>query len=138
VTRRILLGTYALSAGYYDAFYGQAQKVRTLVIDDFRRAYSEVDVLVTPTSPTTAFAVGEKANDPLAMYLSDICTIPSNLAGDPAISVPSGLDSSGLPIGFQILAPALGEAVMFRVARAVEALSGFDRRPALATSEGAA
>jgi aspartyl-tRNA(Asn)/glutamyl-tRNA(Gln) amidotransferase subunit A len=138
VTRRILLGTYALSAGYYDAFYGQAQKVRTLVIDDFRRAYSEVDVLVTPTSPTTAFAVGEKTNDPLAMYLSDICTIPSNLAGDPAISVPSGLDSAGLPIGFQVLAPALGEAVMFRVARAVEVLSGFAPRPALATSEGAA
>jgi aspartyl-tRNA(Asn)/glutamyl-tRNA(Gln) amidotransferase subunit A len=138
VTRRILLGTYALSAGYYDAFYGQAQKVRTLVMEDFRRAYSEVDVLVTPTSPTTAFAVGEKANDPLEMYLSDICTIPSNLAGDPAISVPSGLDSSGLPIGFQVLAPALGEAVMFRVARAVEALSGFDLRPALATSKGAA
>ena len=138
VTRRILLGTYALSAGYYDAFYGQAQKVRTLVIDDFRRAYSEVDVLVTPTSPTTAFAVGEKANDPLAMYLSDICTIPSNLSGDPAISVPSGLDSDGLPIGFQVLAPALGEAIMFRVARAVEQLSGFAARPALANSAGAA
>ncbi len=138
VTRRILLGTYALSAGYYDAFYGQAQKVRTLVINDFRRAYAEVDVLVTPTSPTTAFAVGEKAGDPLAMYLSDICTIPSNLSGDPAISVPCGLDSSGLPVGFQVLAPALGEAVMFRVAKAVERLSRFTARPALATSEGAA
>ncbi|HEX5630629.1 MAG TPA: Asp-tRNA(Asn)/Glu-tRNA(Gln) amidotransferase subunit GatA [Acidimicrobiia bacterium] len=138
VTRRILLGTYALSAGYYDAFYGQAQKVRTLVIEDFRRAYSSVDVLVCPTSPTTAFAVGEKANDPLAMYLSDICTIPSNLSGDPAISVPSGLDSDGLPIGFQVLAPALGEAMMFRVARTVEALAGFDTRAALAHSEGAA
>jgi aspartyl-tRNA(Asn)/glutamyl-tRNA(Gln) amidotransferase subunit A len=137
VTRRILLGTYALSAGYYDAFYGQAQKVRTLVIEDFRRAYAEVDVLVTPTSPTTAFLVGEKANDPLAMYLSDICTIPSNLAGDPAISVPTGVDSSGLPIGFQVLAPALGEGVMFRVARAVETLSEFTARPGLATSEGA-
>ncbi len=137
VTRRILLGTYALSAGYYDAFYGQAQKVRTLVIEDFRRAYAEVDILVCPTSPTTAFAVGEKANDPLAMYLSDICTIPSNLAGDPAISVPTGLDSSGLPIGFQVLAPALGESVMFRVARAVEMLSGFTARPALAHSRGA-
>ena len=137
VTRRILLGTYALSAGYYDAFYGQAQKVRTLVIDDFHRAYGAVDVLVCPTSPTTAFAVGEKANDPLAMYLSDICTIPSNLSGDPAISVPSGLDSAGLPIGFQVLAPALGEAVMYRVARAVESLSGWDARPALAHSRGA-
>ncbi len=138
VTRRILLGTYALSAGYYDAFYGQAQKVRTLVIEDFRRAYAECDVMVTPTSPTTAFLVGEKADDPLAMYLSDICTIPSNLSGDPAISVPSGLDSLGLPIGFQVLAPALGEATMFRVARAVEQSSGFTARPALASSKGAA
>jgi aspartyl-tRNA(Asn)/glutamyl-tRNA(Gln) amidotransferase subunit A len=138
VTRRILLGTYALSAGYYDAFYGQAQKVRTLVIDDFRRAYEQVDVLALPTSPTTAFRVGERADDPLAMYLSDICTIPTNLAGDPGISVPVGLDDSGLPIGFQLLAPALGEAVLFRVAEAVESLVGFDARPALASSEGAA
>ena len=138
VTRRILLGTYALSAGYYDAFYGQAQKVRTLVSEDFKEAYSQVDVLVTPTSPTTAFSVGERANDPLAMYLSDICTIPSNLSGDPAISVPVGLDDDGLPVGFQVLAPALGEGLMFRVAAEVERLSGFDARPALASSEGAA
>ncbi|HSM01390.1 MAG TPA: Asp-tRNA(Asn)/Glu-tRNA(Gln) amidotransferase subunit GatA [Acidimicrobiia bacterium] len=138
VTRRILLGTYALSAGYYDAFYGQAQKVRTLVSEDFKDAYSQVDVLVTPTSPTTAFAVGERADDPLAMYLSDICTIPSNLSGDPAISVPVGLDDDGLPVGFQVLAPALHEGVMFRVAVEVERLSGFDARPALASSEGAA
>jgi aspartyl-tRNA(Asn)/glutamyl-tRNA(Gln) amidotransferase subunit A len=138
VTRRILLGTYALSAGYYDAFYGQAQKVRTLVIEDFARAYAQVDVLVTPTSPTTAFKVGDKAGDPLAMYLSDIFTIPANLSGDPGISVPIGLDPAGLPIGFQILAPALGEAALFRAARAVEVLAGFDARPPLATSEGAA
>jgi aspartyl-tRNA(Asn)/glutamyl-tRNA(Gln) amidotransferase subunit A len=138
VTRRILLGTYALSAGYYDAFYGQAQKVRTLVVDDFRRAYRQVDVLVTPTSPTTAFGLGSRADDPIAMYLSDVCTIPSNLSGDPAISVPVGLDDAGLPIGFQVLAPALGEEVMFRVARAVEVLSEFRARPALATSEGVA
>jgi len=138
VTRRILLGTYALSAGYYDAFYGQAQKVRTLVIEDFRRAYQDVDVLVTPTSPTTAFAVGARTDDPLSMYLSDVCTIPSNLSGDPAISVPVGLDDAGLPVGFQILAPALGEPMLFRVARAVERLVGFDARPALASSEGAA
>ncbi|MEX0826900.1 MAG: Asp-tRNA(Asn)/Glu-tRNA(Gln) amidotransferase subunit GatA [Acidimicrobiia bacterium] len=137
VTRRILLGTYALSAGYYDAFYGQAQKVRTLVMEDFKKAYAEVDVLVTPTSPTTAFEVGERADDPLAMYLSDICTIPSNLSGDPAVSVPVGLDEDGLPVGFQVLAPALGEAVMFRVAAEVERLSGFDIRPELASSEGA-
>ncbi len=138
VTRRILLGTYALSAGYYDAFYGQAQKVRTLVIEDFAGAYEEADVLVTPTSPTTAFPVGERADDPLAMYLSDICTIPSNLAGDPGISVPIGLDEAGLPIGFQVLAPALGEPTLFRTARAIEALAGFEARPALASSEGAA
>jgi aspartyl-tRNA(Asn)/glutamyl-tRNA(Gln) amidotransferase subunit A len=133
-----LLGTYALSAGYYDAFYGQAQRVRTMVIEDFRRAYDRVDVLVTPTSPSTAFALGERTADPLAMYLSDICTIPTNLAGDPGISVPVALDAAGLPIGFQILAPALGEAVLFRAAQAVERLSEFTDRPGLATSEGAA
>ncbi|MDX1689841.1 MAG: Asp-tRNA(Asn)/Glu-tRNA(Gln) amidotransferase subunit GatA [Acidimicrobiia bacterium] len=138
VTRRILLGTYSLSAGYYDAFYGQAQKVRTLVARDFAAAYERVDALVSPTSPTTAFPLGAKTADPLAMYLSDVCTLPSNLAGDPAISVPTALDRSGLPIGFQVLAPTLGEPVMFRVARAVEALAGFDARPGLATSEGAA
>jgi len=137
VTRRILLGTYALSAGYYDAFYAQAQKVRTLVIEDFRRAYAEVDVLVCPTSPTTAFRVGERTDDPLAMYLSDVATVPTNLSGDPAISVPVGLDGDGLPIGFQVLAPALGESAMFRAAAAVEALSGFDARPPSATSEDA-
>jgi aspartyl-tRNA(Asn)/glutamyl-tRNA(Gln) amidotransferase subunit A len=131
VTRRILLGTYALSAGYYDAFYGQAQKVRTLVLEDFARAYSQVDVLVTPTSPTTAFRLGAKTQDPLSMYLSDVCTIPSNLAGHPAVSVPVGLDDSGLPIGFQVMAPALGEATMFRVAAEVERLAGFTSRPGL-------
>ncbi len=138
VIRRILLGTYALSAGYYDAFYGQAQKVRTLVIEDFKQAYQQADVLVTPTSPTTAFKVGERTDDPLAMYLSDICTIPSNLSGDPGISVPIGVDDDALPIGFQVLAPALGEPIMFQVAKAVETLAGFDARPELANSEGAA
>ena len=138
VTRRILLGTYALSAGYYDAFYGQAQRVRTLVVREFAAAYERFDALVTPTSPTTAFPVGARADDPLAMYLSDVCTIPSNLSGDPAISVPVGLDESGLPIGFQVLGPALGDDTVFRVARAVESLVGFEARPALATSEGAA
>jgi aspartyl-tRNA(Asn)/glutamyl-tRNA(Gln) amidotransferase subunit A len=135
VIRRILLGTYALSAGYYDAFYGQAQRVRTLVRRDFAAAYEKVDVLVSPTSPTTAFAVGEKSADPVAMYYSDVCTIPSNLSGDPALSLPVGLDGAGLPIGFQVMAPALGEAVMFRVAAAVEQLVAFTDRPALATSE---
>ena len=98
VIRRILLGTYALSAGYYDAFYGQAQRVRTLVRQDFTEAYQSVDVLVSPTSPTTAFPVGARSTDPIAMYYSDVCTIPSNLSGDPAISIPVGLDDAGLPI----------------------------------------
>ncbi len=138
VTRRVLLGTYALSAGYYDAFYGQAQKVRTLVIRDFEQAYAEADVLVSPTSPTTAFCIGDRTEDPLSMYLSDVCTIPSNLAGDPAISVPVGLDGQGLPIGFQILAPALGEPVLFRVARAVEDLANFEARPGLTAGEAGA
>jgi aspartyl-tRNA(Asn)/glutamyl-tRNA(Gln) amidotransferase subunit A len=131
VTRRILLGTYALSAGYYDAFYGQAQRVRSAIREDFARAYGQVDVLVSPTSPTVAFKAGERTEDPLAMYLSDICTIPCNLSGDPAISVPIGLDSQGLPVGFQVMAPALGEPMMYRVAAAVEELAGFDVRPDL-------
>ena len=135
VIRRVLLGTYALSAGYYDAFYGQAQRVRTLMQRDFAAAYESVDVLISPASPTTAFRVGEKTSDPLAMYYSDVCTIPSNLAGHPAISVPVGLDGEGLPIGFQVMAPALGEEALFRVAAEVERLAAFDRRPGLATSE---
>ncbi len=129
VTRRILLGTYALSAGYFDAFYGQAQKVRSLLQDEFYEAYKRVDVLVSPTSPTTAFRLGERTQDPLAMYMSDICTIPSNLSGHPAVSVPIGLDRRGLPIGFQIMAPALGEEVMLAVAAEVERLAGFDALP---------
>ncbi len=120
VKRRIMLGTYALSAGYYDAYYGQAQRVRTLVIRDFDTAYRDFDVLLTPTTPTTAFAFGDKTGDPLSMYLSDVCTIPTNLAGHPAMSVPFGTGADGLPVGVQILAPALGEQVMFRAARAVE------------------
>ena len=120
VKRRIMLGTYALSAGYYDAYYGQAQRVRTLIIDDFRSAYERFDVLLSPTSPTTAFEIGAKAADPLAMYLSDICTIPTNLAGHAAISVPFGVDRQGLPIGVQVLADALGEPTMFRVAQVLE------------------
>jgi aspartyl-tRNA(Asn)/glutamyl-tRNA(Gln) amidotransferase subunit A len=131
VIRRILLGTYALSAGYYDAFYGQAQKVRSAIQGDFARAYGIVDVLVSPTSPTVAFEAGARVDDPLAMYLSDICTIPSNLAGHPAISIPIGLDHQNLPIGFQVMAPALGETVMFQVAAAVERLAGFAERPVL-------
>ena len=129
VTRRILLGTYALSAGYFDAFYGQAQRVRSLLQAEFDDAYRKVDVLVSPTSPTTAFRLGEKTQNPLTMYRSDICTIPSNLSGHPAISVPIELDSNGLPIGFQVMAPALGEQELFRVAAEVERLAGFDALP---------
>ncbi|MEX2293649.1 MAG: Asp-tRNA(Asn)/Glu-tRNA(Gln) amidotransferase subunit GatA [Acidimicrobiales bacterium] len=119
VMRRIMLGTYALSAGYYDAFYGKAQKVRTLIIRDFEAAYERCDVLLSPTSPTTAFDLGAKA-DPLAMYLNDVCTIPSNLAGHPAISVPFGVGDDGLPIGVQVMANSLDEVTMFRVAAALE------------------
>ncbi|MGH8915619.1 MAG: Asp-tRNA(Asn)/Glu-tRNA(Gln) amidotransferase subunit GatA, partial [Acidimicrobiia bacterium] len=131
VTRRILLGTYSLSAGYYDAFYGQAQRVRAAIRDDFARAYQMVDVLVSATSPTVAFEAGARTADPMAMYLSDTCTIPSNLAGHPAISVPVALDEAGLPIGFQVMAPALGEEVMYRVAAEVERLAGFSIAPGL-------
>jgi len=120
VKRRIMLGTYALSAGYYDAYYGQAQRVRTLIIRDFARAYERFDALLGPTSPTTAFELGAKTADPLSMYLSDVCTVPTSLAGHPAASVPFGTDGDGLPIGVQVLAPALGEPVMFRVARTIE------------------
>jgi aspartyl-tRNA(Asn)/glutamyl-tRNA(Gln) amidotransferase subunit A len=124
VKRRIMLGTYALSAGYYDAYYGQAQRVRTLIIRDFDAAYEHFDVLLSPTSPTTAFAFGAKSENPLAMYLSDVCTIPSNLAGHPAMSVPFGAGEDGLPVGVQVMAPALGEAVMFRVGAALEGSRG--------------
>ncbi|MDQ3972973.1 MAG: Asp-tRNA(Asn)/Glu-tRNA(Gln) amidotransferase subunit GatA, partial [Actinomycetota bacterium] len=129
VKRRIMLGAYALSAGYYDAYYAQAQRVRTLIIADFERAYRDCDVLVSPTSPTTAFRLGERIADPLAMYLSDVCTIPSNLAGAPALSLPVGLDDAGLPVGLQVMAPLLGEATMLRAARALEADLGFDPTP---------
>ncbi len=124
VKRRIMLGTYSLSAGYYDAFYGKAQRVRTLVIEAFTRAYAQADVLVGATAPTTAFALGAKIDDPMAMYLSDVCTVPSNLAGHPAISVPFGTGDDGLPVGVQVLANARGEAEMFRVAAALEAAAG--------------
>ncbi|MDQ1447798.1 MAG: aspartyl-tRNA(Asn)/glutamyl-tRNA(Gln) amidotransferase subunit [Actinomycetota bacterium] len=121
VKRRIMLGTYALSAGYYDAYYGQAQRVRTLIIREFERAYEQFDVLLAPTSPTVAFELGAKTADPLTMYLNDVCTIPSNLAGHAAMSVPFGsAGAPALPIGVQVLAPARGEPVMFRVARAIE------------------
>jgi aspartyl-tRNA(Asn)/glutamyl-tRNA(Gln) amidotransferase subunit A len=126
-----MLGTYALSAGYYEAYYGQAQKVRTLIIRDYENAFESFDVLVSPTSPTTAFPIGERADDPLAMYLSDVFTIPANLAGVPGISIPSGLDEAGLPVGLQVTAPVLGESLLLRVAHALERELAFDPRPPL-------
>ena len=123
VKRRIILGTYALSSGYYDAYYGQAQKVRTLISRDFAAAFEKVDVLASPTAPTTAFRLGEKLDDPIAMYLNDLATIPANLAGVPGISIPSGLaDEDGLPAGLQLLAPALADDRLYRVGAAVETL----------------
>lgn len=120
VKRRIMLGTYALSAGYYDAYYGRAQKVRRLIANDFAAAYEKVDVLLTPASPTVAFEMGDKASDPLAMYLCDTYTIPSNLTGHPGMSVPFGTGDHGLPVGVQVLAPALKDDVMFQVGAALE------------------
>jgi aspartyl-tRNA(Asn)/glutamyl-tRNA(Gln) amidotransferase subunit A len=121
VKRRIILGTYALSSGYYDAYYGSAQKVRTLISRDFESAFTHADVLVSPTAPTTAFKIGEKANDPIAMYLNDIATIPTNLAGIGGMSIPSGLaEEDGLPAGFQIMAPAMKDDRMYKVGSALE------------------
>jgi aspartyl-tRNA(Asn)/glutamyl-tRNA(Gln) amidotransferase subunit A len=122
VKRRIILGTYALSAGYYDAYYGSAQKVRTLIQRDFAAAFGQADVLVSPTAPTTAFKLGEKLDDPLAMYLNDVATIPANLAGVPGLSLPAGLSDDGLPVGFQVLAPAKADDRLYRVGAALEAL----------------
>ncbi|MFI6429073.1 Asp-tRNA(Asn)/Glu-tRNA(Gln) amidotransferase subunit GatA [Rhodococcus oryzae] len=125
VKRRIMIGTYALSSGYYDAYYGSALKVRTLIARDFDKAYESVDVLVSPTSPFTPWKLGEKVNDPLAMYLSDLCTLPTNLAGHCAMSVPSGLSADdGLPVGLQIMAPAMADERLYRVGAAYEAARG--------------
>ncbi len=125
VKRRIMLGTYALSSGYYDAYYGTAQKVRTLISEDFRTAFEQFDFIVTPTSPWTAFELGAKTDDPLAMYLNDFCTVPMPLAGIPAISIPSGL-SDGLPVGFQLAGPAFCESRLLDAAYALEQAIGFD------------
>jgi aspartyl-tRNA(Asn)/glutamyl-tRNA(Gln) amidotransferase subunit A len=121
VKRRILLGTYALSAGYYDAYYGKAQQVRRILAEEFLRAFAEVDAIVTPTSPIPAFKLGEKTGDPLSMYLADIYTVTASLAGICGLSVPCGTTASGLPVGMQILAGHFQEGTAFRVARAVEA-----------------
>jgi aspartyl-tRNA(Asn)/glutamyl-tRNA(Gln) amidotransferase subunit A len=124
VKRRVMLGTYALSAGYYEAYYGKALKVRRLIAEDFERAYRQFDLLLAPTSPTVAFPLGAKTADPLAMYMNDVCTIPSNLAGHPAMSVPFGTGEGGLPVGVQVLAPPLHEALMFRAAQVLEEAMG--------------
>jgi len=123
VKRRIILGTYALSSGYYDAYYGSAQKVRTLIIQDFTRAFEQVDVLISPTTPTTAFTMGERVNDPMAMYKADLCTIPSNLAGNAAASFPAGVaEEDGLPVGVQVMAPPMCDDRLYRVGSALESL----------------
>nr|WP_264760831.1 Asp-tRNA(Asn)/Glu-tRNA(Gln) amidotransferase subunit GatA [Aneurinibacillus migulanus] len=132
VKRRIMLGTYALSSGYYDAYYKKAQQVRTLIKQDFDEVFKKYDVIIGPTAPTTAFKIGEKVNDPLTMYLEDICTIPVNLAGIPAISVPCGFASNGLPVGLQIIGKAFDESTILRVAHAYEQNTGYHKaRPEL-------
>jgi aspartyl-tRNA(Asn)/glutamyl-tRNA(Gln) amidotransferase subunit A len=131
VRRRILIGTYVLSAGYYDAYYLKAQKVRALIQRDFDEAWRSVDAILTPATPSSAFAIGEKQDDPVTMYLNDVFTVPANLAGLPGISVPAGLDASGLPLGLQVLGRAFDEATVFRVAAAIEAAAGFDALPQL-------
>lgn len=128
VKRRILLGTYVLSAGYYDAYYLKAQKTRTVIRKDYEKAFQKFDVLATPTSPTTAFGIGEKTNDPLQMYLADACTIPVNLAGLPAISLPCGFDSKGLPIGFQLIGKPFDEGCLIKVAHAFEQTNTFRKQ----------
>ncbi|TQN30863.1 aspartyl/glutamyl-tRNA(Asn/Gln) amidotransferase subunit A [Haloactinospora alba] len=139
VKRRIMLGTYALSSGYYDAYYGSAQQVRTLIKRDFEAAFGDVDVLVSPTTPTTAFPLGERAEDPMAMYLADLCTIPTNLAGNAALSVPCGLaPEDGLPVGLQVMAPALADDRTYRVGAAVEAALGQNNGGALLTRDAVA
>jgi aspartyl-tRNA(Asn)/glutamyl-tRNA(Gln) amidotransferase subunit A len=137
VKRRIMIGTYALSAGYYDAYYGRAQKVRTMVRRDFDQAFGGVDLIASPTTPTVAFKAGSRTADPLAMYVSDICTIPANLAGLPAISIPCGL-SDGLPVGFQLIGPAFSENRILETAHALEGAIGFETAPSFADSGAAA
>ena len=129
VKRRIMIGTYVLSAGYYDAYYNQAQKVRALIARDFERAWAQCDLLLTPTAPSAAFALGEKAADPIAMYLNDVFTVPSSLAGLPAMSVPAGLDSAGLPLGLQIIGKPLDEQGVLDAGLAIEQRAGFSARP---------
>ena len=131
VKRRVLIGTYVLSAGYYDAYYLKAQRLRSLILRDFTAAFETVDAILTPATPTAAFAIGEKSDDPIAMYLNDVFTVPVNLAGLPGISVPAGLSGDGLPLGLQLIGKAFDEATLFRVARQLEAAAGFMARPGI-------
>jgi aspartyl-tRNA(Asn)/glutamyl-tRNA(Gln) amidotransferase subunit A len=129
VRRRVLIGTYVLSAGYYDAYYLKAQRVRALIARDFTEAFARVDCLLAPTTPSAAFAIGEKSDDPIAMYLNDLFTVPADLAGLPAVSVPAGLSADGLPLGLQVIGRAFDEATVLRAAAALEAAAGFTHRP---------
>ena len=129
VKRRIMIGTYVLSAGFYDAYFNQAQKVRALIARDFQEVWKEVDLLLTPTAPSAAFALGEKSNDPIAMYLNDVFAVPASLAGLPAMSVPAGLDGQGLPLGLQIVGKALDEQSVLNAGLALEERAGFTARP---------
>jgi aspartyl-tRNA(Asn)/glutamyl-tRNA(Gln) amidotransferase subunit A len=129
VQRRVMIGTYVLSAGYYDAYYLKAQRVRTRIADDFKSAWDSCDVILTPTTPSAAFALGEKQDDPIAMYLNDIFTVPASMAGLPAISVPAGLNNEGLPLGLHLIGPAFGEETLLRTAHVLESAAGFDARP---------
>ena len=136
VKRRVLIGTYVLSAGYYDAYYNKARRVRTLIARDFSRAFETVDAILTPTTPSDAFAVGDKMDDPIAMYLNDVFTVPASLAGLPAISVPAGLSADGLPLGLHLIARAFDEATMFKVAEVLERAAGFDAKPQFVAGDG--
>jgi aspartyl-tRNA(Asn)/glutamyl-tRNA(Gln) amidotransferase subunit A len=131
VRRRVLIGTYVLSAGYYDAYYIRAQKVRALILTDFTDVFAQVDALLTPTAPSAAFAQGENMDDPIKMYLNDVFTVPANLAGVPAISVPAGLDANGLPLGLQVITKPFDEETMFAVGAAIERAAGFGALPAV-------
>ena len=137
VRRRVLIGTYVLSAGYYDAYYLRAQKVRALILRDFTDAFREVDALLTPTAPTAAFAQGERMDDPVTMYLNDVFTVPANMAGIPGISVPAGLDAAGLPLGLQVLGKPFDEETVFAVAAAIERTAGFAAMPAIHAGDSA-
>jgi aspartyl-tRNA(Asn)/glutamyl-tRNA(Gln) amidotransferase subunit A len=137
VRNRILMGTYVLSAGYYDAYYLKAQKVRTLIRRDFEQAFETVDVLLTPTAPSAAFAQGENQNDPVQMYLNDIFTVPASLAGIPGLSVPVGLNGAGLPLGLQVLGRHFDEETVLSIGGALEAAAGFAHRPTLHAGAGA-